>query len=147
MHAYTLLSACVFIITISILIPKPIIAVKVALGNNLFVVWSDTSMTFSQSDIFFTKISNHGNNPGKTINLSNSSKNSAPSDIGAVNNTNRIYVARTEGIGNKNNILVTNSADDGNTFDKPLKLNYNNSLYPALIQISNEKSMGLSWTE
>ena len=27
MHAYTLLSACVFIITISILIPKPIIAV------------------------------------------------------------------------------------------------------------------------
>jgi len=42
---------------------------------------------------------------------------------------------------------VTNSADDGNTFDKPLKLNYNNSLNPALIQISNEKSMGLSWTE
>ena len=123
------------------------LAQTVTLGNNLFVVWSDTNMTFAQFDIFFTKISNHGNNPGKTINLSNSSKNSAPSDIGAVNNTNRIYVAWTEGTGNQNNILVTRSDDDGNTFDKPLKLNYNNSLDPALIQISNEKSMGLSWTE
>jgi len=123
------------------------LAQTVALGSNLFVVWSDTNMTFAQFDIFFTKINNHGNNPGKTINLSNSSKNSAPSDIGAVNNTNRIYVAWTEGTGNQNNIFVTRSADDGNTFDKPPKLNYNNSLNPELIHISNGNSTGLSWTE
>jgi hypothetical protein len=39
------------------------------------------------------------------------------------------------------------SADDGNTFDKPLKLNYNNSINPELIHISNENSTGLSWTD
>jgi hypothetical protein len=123
------------------------LAQMVTLGGNLYVVWSDTNMTFAQFDIFFTKINNYGNNPGKTINLSNSSKNSAPPDIGAINNTNRIYVAWTEGTGNQNNLLVTRSADDGNTFDNPLKLNYNDSINPELIHISNEKSMGLSWTE
>jgi hypothetical protein len=60
---------------------------------------------------------------------------------------NRIYVAWTEGTGNQNNILVTRSGDEGNTFDKPLKLNYNNSINPELIHISNENSTGLSWTE
>jgi hypothetical protein len=123
------------------------LAQVVTLGGNLYVVWSDTNMTFTQFDIFFTKINNHGNNPGKTINLSNSMRNSAPSDIGAVNNTNRIYIAWTEGSGNQNNILMIGSADEGNTFDKPLKLNYNNSINPELIHISNENSTGLSWTE
>ncbi len=123
------------------------LAQMVALGINLYVVWSDTNMTFTQFDIFFTKIGDHGNNLGKIINLSNSSKNSAPSDIGAVNNTNRIYVAWTEGTGNKNNIFMTTSVDEGITFDKPLKLNYNNSFNPELIHISNENRMGLSWTE
>lgn len=123
------------------------LAQMVALGDNLYVVWSDTNMTFAQFDIFFTKISDHGNYIGKTINLSNSKKNSAPSDIGAVNNTNRIYVAWTEGTGNKNNIFITRSADDGNTFDKPLKLDYNNSINPSLIHISDENSTGLAWTE
>jgi hypothetical protein len=123
------------------------LAQMVTLGGNLYVVWSDTNMTFAQFDIFFTKINDHGNNVGKTINLSNSMRNSAPSDIGALNNTNRIYVAWTEGSGNLNNILIIGSADDGNTFDKPLKLNYNNSINPELIHISNENSTGLSWTE
>jgi hypothetical protein len=123
------------------------LAQMVALGGNLYVVWSDTNMTFAQFDIFFTKINDHGNNPGKTINLSNSITNSAPSDIGAVNNTNRIYVAWTEGTGNKTNIFMTRSADDGDTFDKPTKLISNNSINPALIHISNENSTGLSWTE
>jgi hypothetical protein len=123
------------------------LAQMVALGGNLYAVWSDTNMTFAQFDIFFTKINDHGNDLGKTINLSNSMTNSAPSDIGAVNNTNRIYVAWTEGAGNKNNIFMTRSADDGDTFDKPFKLIYNNSVNPALIHISNENSTGLSWTE
>jgi len=123
------------------------LAQMVALGGNLYVVWSDTNMTFAQFDIFFTKINDHGNNPGKTINLSNSMTNSAPSDIGAVNNTNRIYVAWTEGTCNKTNIFMTRSADDGDTFEKPIKLISNNSLNPALIHISNENSTGLSWTE
>ena len=123
------------------------LAQMVTLGGNLYVVWSDTNMTFTHFDIFFTKINDHGNNLGKTINLSNSMRNSAPSDIGALNNTNRIYVAWTEGSGNQNNILMIGSADDGNTFDKPLKLNYNNSINPELIHISNENSTGLSWTE
>jgi hypothetical protein len=123
------------------------LAQMVTLGGNIYVVWSDTNMTFAQFDIFFTKINDHGNNVGKTINLSNSMRNSAPSDIGALNNTNRIYVAWTEGSGNLNNILIIGSADDGNTFDKPLKLNYNNSINPELIHISNENSTGLSWTE
>lgn len=123
------------------------LAQMVALGGNLYVVWSDTNMTFAQFDIFFTKINDHGNKLGKTINLSNSMTNSAPSDVGAVNNTNRIYVTWTEGTGNKNNIFMTRSADDGDTFDKPIKLIYNNSVNPALIYISNENSTGLSWTE
>ena len=123
------------------------LAQMVTLGGNLYVVWSDTNMTFAQFDIFFTKINDHGNNLGKTINLSNSMTNSAPSDIGAVNNTNRIYVAWTEYTDNKNNIFMTRSADNGDTFDKPIKLIYNNSINPALIHISNENSTGLSWTE
>ena len=123
------------------------LAQMVVLGGNLYVVWSDTNMTFAQFDIFFTKISDHGNNLGKTINLSNSMTNSAPSDIGAVNNTNRIYVAWTEATVNKNNIFMTRSADNGDTFDKPIKLIYNDSLNPELIHISNENSTGLSWTE
>jgi len=123
------------------------LAQMVALGGNLYVIWSDTNMTFAQFDIFFTKINDHGNNLGKTINLSNSMTNSAPSDIGAVNNTNRIYVAWTEGTGNKTNIFMTRSADDGDTFEKPIKLISNNSINPALIHISNENSTGLSWTE
>jgi hypothetical protein len=123
------------------------LAQMVALGGNLYVVWSDTNMTFAQFDIFFTKINDHGNNLGKTINLSNSITNSAPSDIGKVNNTDRIYVAWTEGTGNKTNIFMTRSADDGDTFEKPIKLISSNSLNPKLIHISNENSTGLSWTE
>jgi hypothetical protein len=73
--------------------------------------------------------------------------NSAPSDIGTVNNTDTIYVAWTEGTGNKTNIFMTRSVDDGDTFEKPIKLISNNSLNPALIHISNESSTGLSWTE
>jgi hypothetical protein len=123
------------------------LAQMVTLEGNLYVVWADTNMTFDQFDIFFTKINDHGNNLGKTINLSNSMTNSAPSDIGTVNNTDRIYVAWTEGTGNKTNIFMTRSADDGDTFDKPIKVISNNSLNPALIHISNENSTGLSWTE
>ncbi|HTH20578.1 MAG TPA: hypothetical protein VL854_00035, partial [Nitrososphaeraceae archaeon] len=123
------------------------LAQMVTLGGKLYVVWSDTNMTFDQFDIFFTRINDHGNDLGKTINLSNSTTNSAPSDIGVVNNSNRIYVAWTEGRGNNNNIFMTRSISDGDTFDQPTRLISNNSVNPTLIHLSNENSTGLSWSE
>ena len=123
------------------------LAQMVTLGGKLYVVWSDTNMTFAQFDIFFTRINDHGNDLGKTINLSNSTTNSAPSDIGVVNNSNRIYVAWTEGSGNNNNIFMTRSVNEGGTFDQPTRLISNNSVNPTFIHISNENSTGLSWSE
>lgn len=120
----------------------------VTLGDDLYVIWSDTNRTFSQFDIFFTKLADHGNRLGKTINLSNSRGNSAPSDIGVINNSKTIYVAWTENLSvNKNNLIVTKSTDGGNTFEKPIELEANNSLSPALIPLSNRNSTGLAWTE
>lgn len=120
----------------------------VSLGSELYVVWSDTNRTFSQFDIFFTKLSDQGNKIGKAINLSNSKGNSAPSDIGVVNNSKTIYSAWTENVGNnKNNIMVAKSTDEGNTFEKPIQLDSNNSLSPALEHVSDENSTALIWTE
>lgn len=120
----------------------------VTVGGDLYVVWSDTNRAFSQFDIFFTKLADHGNRLGKTINLSNSMGNSAPSDIGVINNSKKIYVAWTENLSvNKNNLMVTKSTDGGNTFKKPIDLDANDSLSPALIPLSNKNSTGLTWTE
>ncbi len=119
----------------------------ITLGTNLYVVWSDTNMAFNQFDVFFTKIDDHGNKIGKTINLSNSKGNSAPSDIGAVKNSDKIYIVWTEATGDKHNIFMTRSADEGRTFDKPIKVDYNNSVNPSLIHISDQNGTGLAWTE
>lgn len=122
----------------------------VSLGGELYVIWSDTNRTFSQFDVFFTRIGDHGNKMGKTINLSNSKGNSAPSDIGVVNasNSKAIYVAWTESTAsNKNSLMLAKSVDEGNTFEKPILLGLNNSLSPFLLPVSEEKSTGLIWIE
>lgn len=120
----------------------------VSLGSALYVIWSDTNATFSQFDIFFTKLGDHGNKLEKPINLSDSKGNSAPSAIGVVNNSKAIYVAWTvSAANNKNNLMITKSTDEGNTFEKPIQLGLNNSLNPALIPISDKNSTGLIWTE
>lgn len=122
----------------------------VSLGSELYVIWSDTNRTFSQFDVFFTRVSDHGNKMGKTINLSNSKGNSAPSDIGVVNNSisKAIYVTWTENIAsNKNNLMIAKSTDEGNTFEKPILLGLNNSLSPSLLPVSDENSTGLIWIE
>lgn len=120
----------------------------VTVGSDVYVVWSDTNTSFSQFDIFFKKIGNHGTKIGKTINLSNSKENSAPSDLGILNDSKTIYIAWTENVGtNKNNILVVKSSDAGSTFEKPVKLDSTNSLNPGFTHISYKNNTGLVWTE
>jgi hypothetical protein len=124
------------------------LAQMVTSGNDVYIVWSDTNSTFQQFDVFFTKLTYNGNKVAKTINLSNSKGNSAPSDIGIINNSKSIYIAWTENSAiDKNNLLVVKSNDGGTTFEKPTQLISKNSLNPALIDISDKNSTGMIWTE
>lgn len=119
----------------------------VALGSDIYVVWSDTNTAFAQFDVFFKNIGEHGKRLGKTINLSSSIGNSAPSDVGLIDNSSIMYVAWTEKADIQNNILLAKSIDAGNTFEEPVKLATKNSLNPVLIHISYNNNSGLVWTE
>ena len=123
------------------------LAQSITLGNDTYLVWSDTNSTIGQFDLFFKKIGEHGKELGKTINLSNSNGTSAPSDIGLDYNSRKIYVAWVEKSESQSNIMLATSVDSGNTFEKPLRVAAGNSLNPTLIQISYNNVSGLAWTE
>jgi hypothetical protein len=123
------------------------LAQSITLGNDIYLVWSDTNSTIGQFDLFFKKIGENGKQLGKTINLSNSNGTSAPSDIGLDYDSRKMYVAWTEKSENQSNILLATSVDSGNTFEEPVRVATRNSLNPSLIQISYNNVSGLVWTE
>jgi hypothetical protein len=123
------------------------LAQAITLGNDTYLVWSDTNSTIGQFDLFFKKIGERGKELGKSINLSNSNGTSAPSDIGLDYNSSKIYVVWAEKSENQSNIMLTTSLNSGNTFEEPVMVATRNSLNPFLIQISYNNVSGLIWTE
>jgi hypothetical protein len=123
------------------------LARSITLGSDIYLVWSDTNTTIGQFDVFFKKLGEYGKQLGKTINLSNSNRSSAPSDIGLYNNSKKIHVAWIEQFENGSKILLATSTNSGNTFGKPIAMETKVSSNPSLIHISYSNNSGLAWTE
>jgi len=123
------------------------LAQTLTIGSDVYLVWSDTNTTIGQFDVFFKKLGGYGKQLGKTINLSNSNRSSAPSDIGLYNNSKKIHVGWIEQFENGSKILLATSTNSGNTFGKPIEIEMKNSSNPSLIHISYTNKSGLAWTE
>ena len=103
---------------------------------NIFVTWNE--MITNQSDVFFSKSSDHGKSFSRPINLSNSSLNTVDSALGVFENN--LYIVWNDMTKRSTNIFFAKSEDDGETFGKPINLS-NTSGTPI---ISRDGSLAVS---
>ena len=96
---------------------------------DVVVTWNER--VSNQSDIFFSKSSDHGKSFSKPINLSNSILKTVDSAIGVFENN--IYIVWNDMTKNSTDIFFAKSTDKGDTFSKPLNLS-NSSGTPIILR-------------
>jgi hypothetical protein len=112
-------------------------------GEDLYVVWSDTLDHYNSFDVMLRKI-DLSNKAGKIINLSNNTGNSVSPSVLVSNN--RIYVAWSDDTNNPSILLRT--GDTSGLFAIAKKLNnYNAASYtdPSIFEARDK--VWIAWTE
>jgi len=95
-----------------------------ASGNNVYVVWADNTTVNGNSDIFFRKSTDGGNNFSFKLNISNTTGGSFSPQIVVSDNVYVVWADATTLTGNED-ILFSKSTDGGNNFSIPLNLSNN----------------------
>jgi len=90
-----------------------------AIGNNVYIAWSDT-IGVGNSEALIVTSSNSGTSFGAPINVSNTSGGSNVSDIIALGDD--VYITWVDGTTGNNEILFSKSSDSGASFDSPINL-------------------------
>ena len=106
-----------------------------AVGNNVYVVWSDTNgTTGADPDIFFSSSSDNARTFGEPINLSNSNGNSTNPEVTASGNNVYVVWSDTDGAKGGNGDIFYSSSDNARTFGEPINLSDNerNSTIPEV---------------
>jgi hypothetical protein len=112
-------------------------------GEDLYVVWSDTLDHNKTFDVMLRKI-NANNKAGKVINLSNNTGNSVSPSILVSNN--RIFVAWSDDSNNASILLRT--GDTSGSFAKAKKLTVDNvESYTDPLIFEAEDDVWIAWTE
>ncbi len=102
-------------------------------GNNVYVIWTDTST--GPYDIFFKKSTDNGDTFGNVINLSNNNSTTNVQYAEIVSSGNNVYVIWTDtSTGGTSNVIFSKSTDNGVTFSTPVKLSNSalGSFYPRM---------------
>jgi hypothetical protein len=110
-------------------------AIVAAHQNNVYVVWTDDTM--GNTDIYFRKSSDYGNNFNRTINLSRTNGSSLSPQLAV--SDNHVYVVWTDDTRGNNDIDLKASHDYGKTFNrtKPISRTNGSSLSPQLAVSDN----------
>jgi LVIVD repeat len=118
-------------------------AIVTAHRNNVYVVWTDDTM--GNTDIYFRKSSDYGNNFNKTLNLSRTNGSSLSPQLAA--SDNHVYVVWTDDTRGNNDINLKASHDYGNNFDRtrPVSRTNGSSLSPQLAASDNH--VYVVWTD
>jgi hypothetical protein len=118
-------------------------AIVAAHQNNVYVVWTDDTM--GNTDIYFRKSSDYGNNFNRTINLSRTNGSSLSPQLAV--SDNHVYVVWTDDTRGNNDIDLKASHDYGKTFNrtKPISRTNASSLSPQLAVSNNH--VYVVWTE
>ena len=90
-----------------------------AVGNNVYVVWSDNST--GNGDIYFKRSMDNGDNFRRIENLSKDQTRSSAPDINVLGKSN-VYIVWVDTNLNKKTILFRASGDNGTRFDKVVSL-------------------------
>jgi glutaredoxin len=114
-----------------------------AYHNNVYVVWTDN--TTGNTDINFRKSSDYGNNFNRTTNLSRNNGSSISPQLAATGNN--VYVVWTDDTRGNNDIALTASSDQGNSFSRTKLVSRNNgsSISPQLAATGN--NVYVVWTD
>jgi hypothetical protein len=118
-------------------------AIVAAHQNNVYVIWTDDTM--GNTDIYFRKSSDYGNNFNRTINLSRTNGSSLSPQLAV--SDNHVYVVWTDDTRGNNDIDLKASHDYGKTFNrtKPISRTNASSLSPQLAVSDNH--VYVVWTE
>jgi hypothetical protein len=118
-------------------------AIVAAHQNNVYVVWTDDTM--GNTDIYFRKSSDYGNNFNRTINLSRTNGSSLSPQLAV--SDNHVYVVWTDDTRGNNDIDLKASHDYGKTFNrtKPISRTNGSSLSPQLAVSDNH--VYVVWTD
>jgi hypothetical protein len=108
-----------------------------AMGNNVYVVWTDT--TSGNSEILYRRSTDGGASFGNTMNLSNNPGQSLAPAIAAMGNN--VYVVWTDDTPGRWNIMYRRSTNGGVSFGGTVILTVNDlqliSFYPAIAASNN----------
>jgi hypothetical protein len=106
-----------------------------ASGNNVYVVWGDT--TPGNPDILYRRSTDSGANFGSTVNLSNTVGGSGVPDVAA--SGNNVYVVWVDSTPGNPDILYRRSTDSGANFGSTVNLSntISDSFYPAVAASNN----------
>jgi hypothetical protein len=118
-------------------------AIVAAHKNNVYVIWTDD--TIGNTDIYFRKSSDYGNNFNRTINLSSNNGSSLSPQLAV--SDNHVYIVWSDDTRGNNDIDLKASHDYGNTFNRtrPISRTNASSLSPQLAVSDNH--VYIVWTE
>jgi hypothetical protein len=118
-------------------------AIVAAHKNNVYVIWTDD--TIGNTDIYFRKSSDYGNNFNRTINLSSNNGSSLSPQLAV--SDNHVYIVWSDDTRGNNDIDLKASHDYGNTFNRtrPISRTTASSLSPQLAVSDNH--VYIVWTE
>jgi hypothetical protein len=118
-------------------------AIVAAHKNNVYVIWTDD--TIGNTDIYFRKSSDYGNNFNRTINLSSNNGSSLSPQLAV--SDNHVYIVWSDDTRGNNDIDLKASHDYGNTFNRtrPISRTIGSSLSPQLAVSDNH--VYIVWTE
>jgi hypothetical protein len=110
-------------------------AIVAAHKNNVYVIWTDD--TIGNTDIYFRKSSDYGNNFNRTINLSSNNGSSLSPQLAV--SDNHVYIVWSDDTRGNNDIDLKASHDYGNTFNRtrPISRTIGSSLSPQLAVSDN----------
>ena len=112
-------------------------------GDDVYAVWMDNAS--GHYDILFAKSSDGGKSFGAPVNISNLQTDSGYPEL--VVNGNNIYVTWTQTISQTNyDIFFAKSTNNGNTFDKPIKIS-NNIGASGWPKIAYDGAIYISWVD
>jgi hypothetical protein len=109
-------------------------------GNNIYVVWEDTSQ--GNNEVFFKRSIDGGSSFGKWINLSNNPKTSTAPDIGSFGNN--VYVIWEDSEPFPYSIILKKSTDGGHTFVSKKVITSGNPIRP-LVDVSSDNKVYVVW--
>jgi hypothetical protein len=113
-----------------------------AVGNNVYVVWSDNST--GNGDIYFKRSMDNGDNFRRIENLSKDQTRSSAPDINVLGKSN-VYIFWVDTNLNKKTILFRASGDNGTRFDKVVSLTKDVLFSSSYDVVVNKNDLFLVW--